>query len=368
MSSRFLQSGALLAILLALPGCASFTYYAQSVGGQLDVVANRQPIARLLRNPSTPPALKARLAYALDIRQFAVEALHLHDNASYRGYTDLHREYVVWNVVTTPPFSMTPRQWCFPVVGCVSYRGYFHLPRAEHFATALQQHGDDVAVIGVPAYSTLGWFADPVLSTTINWPKAQLAGLIFHELAHQLLYIKDDTAFNESFAVTVEEEGVRRWLEQRQDAAALAGYRADRRRHQQFIQLVMATQAQLVRLYAANLSPVERRTAKSSAFAQLCERYQRLRAAWGGYPGYDRWFARDLNNAHIAALTTYQEYVPAFRALLAQQQGDLKAFYAAARVLANLPTVQRLAHLRQLSAQDYGFTRSPRLGTPAPIR
>ncbi len=352
MSHRYLQSLTLLSALLAVTGCANFTYYAQSVGGQLDVVAKRQPIARLLRDPATPPVLKAQLTDVLDIRQFAVQALHLPDNASYRGYTDLQRQYVVWNVVATPAFSMTPRQWCFPVVGCLSYRGYFRQQHAEDFAAPLRQRGDDVAVIGVPAYSTLGWFADPVLNTTITWPRARLASLIFHELTHQVLYIKGDTAFNESFAVTVEEEGVRRWLEQRQDATALAHYSEDRRRHAQFIQLVMATRAELVQLYAADMNAAERRAAKARAFAELRERYQRLRTEWGGNAGYDSWFAQDINNAHIAALNTYQEYVPAFRALLAQQQGDLPAFYAAARDLGTLPAAQRQARLRELAGAN----------------
>lgn len=350
MSYRYLKSLPLLVTLLVVSGCASYTYYAQSIGGQLDVVAKRQPIARLLRAPTTPPALKAQLSEVLAIRQFAVQALHLPDNASYRGYTDLQRQYVVWNVVATPPFSMTPQQWCFPVVGCVSYRGYFRQRRAADFAAPLRQRGDDVAVIGVPAYSTLGWFDDPVLNTTITWPKARLASLIFHELTHQVLYIKGDTSFNESFAVTVEEEGVSRWLEQRQDAMTLARYREERRRKEQFTQLVMTTRAELVLLYDKDMTTEQRLTAKTRAFASLRERYQLLKTEWGGYAGYDRWFAQNLNNAHIAALNTYNEYVPAFRALLARQQGDLPAFYAAARVLGNLPTAQRLEQLRELAS------------------
>jgi predicted aminopeptidase len=349
MSHRYLQTLTLLGALLSVTGCASFTYYAQSVGGQLDVIARRQPISRLLRAPTTPPALKAQLSDVQAIRQFAVQALHLPNNASYRGYTDIERHYVVWNVVATPAFSLTPYQWCFPIVGCVSYRGYFRERRAAEFAAPLRLRGDDVAVIGVPAYSTLGWFSDPVLSTIITWPKTRLAGLIFHELTHQVLYIKGDTAFNESFAVTVEEEGVRRWLEQRQDAAALARYREDRRRQEQFMQLVMATRAELERLYAKDMNVEERLAAKARAFAELRERYQRLKSEWGGYAGYDRWFAQDLNNAHLAALDTYREYVPAFRALLAQQQGDLTAFYAAARALGKLPAAQRQARLVELA-------------------
>ncbi len=352
MSHRYLQSLTLLGVLLALTGCANFTYYAQSMGGQLDVMANRQPISRLLRAPTTPPALKSQLAEVLAIRRFSVQALHLPDNASYRGYTDLHRQYVVWNVVATPAFSMRPRQWCFPFVGCVSYRGYFRKRRAEDFAEPLRQRGDDVAVIGVPAYSTLGWFDDPVLSTTITWPKARLASLIFHELAHQLLYIKGDTAFNESFAATVEEEGVRRWLEQSQDEATLARYRVDRQRQTQFIQLVMATRTELMKLYAAPMPTKERITAKARVFRRMRTRYLRLKTEWGGYTGYDHWFAQDLNNAYIAAINTYQEYVPAFRALLAQQRGNLPAFYAAVRVLGNLPAAQRHARLRELAAPD----------------
>ncbi len=349
MSHRNLQSLLLLGALLALGGCANFTYYAQSVGGQLDVFARRQPISRLLRAPDTPPALKSQLTEVLAIRQFAVQALDLPDNNSYRGYTDLQRRYVVWNVVATPPFSMRPRRWCFPIVGCVSYRGYFRKHRAEDFADTLRQRGDDVAVIGVPAYSTLGWFSDPVLNTTITWPRARLASLIFHELSHQLLYIKGDTAFNESFAATVEAEGVRRWLGQDKDEASLARYRVDRQRQAQFIQLVMATRAELVRLYATPLRDADRKAAKARVFAAMRKRYLRLKTQWGGYSGYDNWFAQDLNNAYLAAVNTYQEYVPAFRALLAQQHGDLPDFYAAVRRLGKIPVAQRHAQLRALA-------------------
>lgn len=349
MLQRYPQTLSLLCALLALTGCANFTYYAQSVGGQLDVIAKRQPIARLLRAPTTPPALKSQLTAAVEIRQFAALDLHLPDNASYLGYSDLQRPYAVWNVVATAPFSLAPRQWCFPVLGCVSYRGYFRQRRAEDFAAARRQRGDDVAVLGVPAYSTLGWFDDPVLNTTITWPKARLASLIFHELAHQVLYIKGDTAFNESFAATVEEEGVRRWLTARHDLQMLVHYHEDRRRQEQFTQLVSVTRAELTGVYAAQMSVAARNAAKARAYSALRQRYQRMRTEWGGYAGYDRWFAQDLNNAHLAALDAYQAYVPAFRALLARQHGDMPAFYAAARELGELPETQRLARLEELA-------------------
>jgi len=335
---------------LLLGGCANLAYYTQSVGGQLDVIAKRQPISQLLREPTTPPVLKQELTDVLAIRHFAVRALSLPDNASYLGYTDVQRPYVVWNVVATPAYALEPRQWCFPFVGCLSYRGYFRQTRARHFAEDLQQHGDDVAVLGVPAYSTLGWFDDPVLNTMIHWPKYRLAGLIFHELTHQVLYIRDDSSFNESFAATVEQEGVRRWLEHDNDTATLARYRAEQRREQQFVGLITATRAELARLYASSIQAGEMHTAKTRAFAALRANYQRLKQnQWDGYAGYDRWFAQDLNNAHLAALHTYREYVPAFQALLAQCHGDLPAFYAAAREIGGLPEEERAQRLRKLA-------------------
>lgn len=340
----------LLVTLLTLSACANFSYYAQSLTGQLEVLSKRQPISRLLHAPDTPAPLKARLAEVLDIRQFAVQTLHLPDNASYRSYADLSRPYVVWNVVATPAFSLQALRWCFPFAGCLSYRGYFDKQRAQAFAHDLQQRGDDVAVLGVPAYSTLGWFDDPVLNTVVDWPEPRLAGLIFHELAHQELYVRDDSTFNESFAVTVEEEGVRRWLEQRHETAALQQYHLEKTRQSEFLQLIDATRAELGRVYAAPLSDSARSKAKAQAFAMLQNHYQQLKREWHGYAGYDRWFARPLNNADIAALHTYHADVPAFQALLAQQGGDLPAFYAAARQLAQLSPAARSAALRALAA------------------
>lgn len=340
----------LLVTLLTLSACANFSYYAQSLTGQLEVLSKRQPISRLLHAPDTPAPLKARLAEVLDIRQFAVQTLHLPDNASYRSYADLSRPYVVWNVVATPAFSLQALRWCFPFAGCLSYRGYFDKQRAQAFAHDLQQRGDDVAVLGVPAYSTLGWFDDPVLNTVVDWPEPRLAGLVFHELAHQELYVRDDSTFNESFAVTVEEEGVRRWLEQRHETAALQQYHLEKTRQSEFLQLIDATRAELGRVYAAPLSDSARSKAKAQAFAMLQNHYQQLKREWHGYAGYDRWFARPLNNADIAALHTYHADVPAFQALLAQQGGDLPAFYAAARRLAQLSPAARSAALRALAA------------------
>lgn len=348
MYKPLVRLSVLLAVALTLSACANISYYAQSLTGQLEVMRKRQLIQRLLRAPDTPAPLKAQLADVLAIRQFAVQTLHLPDNASYQSYADLHRPYVVWNVVATPAFSLQPLRWCFPFAGCLSYRGYFDKQRANAFALELQQRGDDVAVMGVPAYSTLGWFDDPVLNTVLNWPEPRLAGLIFHELAHQELYVRDDSSFNESFAVTVEEEGVRRWLERRHDTAGLQQYRVERQRQTEFLQLIQRTRADLLRVYALPLSDTERQRAKTQVFATLQARYRQLKHGWRGYAGYDRWFAQDLNNAHIAALNTYHAYVPAFQALLAREHGDLVVFYHDARQLAQLPAAARAAQLHAL--------------------
>jgi predicted aminopeptidase len=346
-----------------LGGCATLTegpvYYWQSMVGHLSMMSRAKPIQELLQDPATDARLRDRLALVREIRQFASSELALPDNDSYTRYADLQRPFVVWNVFATPELSMRLQQWCFPVAGCVSYRGYYDKDEAERFAERLRGIGLDVQVGGVPAYSTLGWFSDPVLSTFIQYPDGELARLIFHELAHQVVYVKGDTTFNESFATAVEEAGVERWLAARGDVALEKAYRAHVERRRDFVALLRRHRTALEDLYGQALSDDEKRRGKQQVFAALKDEYQVLRASWGGFAGFDRWFAQPLTNAHLASVGTYTDLLPAFRVLLQQKSGDLGQFYAATRDLASLPRSERNARLSQLADQP-AVTGTPR--------
>lgn len=350
-------------LAISVGGCAALGYYAQSVGGQMQVLSRAKPIQLVLNDPTTPPEVKARLSLIQRIRAFAIKELNLPDNGSYTHYADIGRPYVVWNVYATPELSLSPKQWCFPVVGCVTYRGYFNQQSAEEYAAALRREGYDVYVAGVSAYSTLGWFRDPVFNNVMQRPEASVAGLIFHELAHQRLYIHNDTAFNESFAMAVELEGARRWLSRDPEsyacadcepidmAAQLEDYLSDKRRHEQFVALLNEHRRQLEAVYSSTRSVAEKRAAKRDVFKSIQEQYATLKAEWGGYSGYDRWFARKLNNAHLVSVGIYHQHVPAFQALLREHEGDLKKFYRAVERISALPTGERYATLQDVLAK-----------------
>lgn len=339
------------AVALLLSGCSAIDFYWQGVSGQMNLIAGARPIAEVLESTSDP-LLKTRLLQVQAIRAFATRELGLPDNRSYTRYTDLGRPFVVWNVVATPELSLTPRQWCYAVVGCVSYRGYFNEDDAREEAARLLARGDDVHLGGVPAYSTLGWFDDPVLSTFVRYRETDLARLLFHELAHQVIYVKDDTAFNESFAVAVEEEGMRRWLAAqagRADAPQLAEDVARTRRLRgDFRSMVRATRDRLKELYASTAPEAQKRAGKAAAFADMRAQYERLKAGWGGLAAYDRWFTTGANNAGIAGVGLYADHVPEFAALIAADRHDLSRFYEEVKALAALPKPQREARLASL--------------------
>jgi predicted aminopeptidase len=340
---------AALGALLFVPGCVSLEYYAQVGGGHLEVMRLAVPIEERLREADTPEPLRAKLAKVLAIREFASRELALPDNGSYRRYADIGRPFVVWNVFAAPEFSVKPLESCFLFAGCVSYRGFYSEEAALRHSASLAEQGYDVYVGGVPAYSTLGWFSDPVLSTFIQFPELEIARIVFHELAHQVAYVKGDTMFNESFAATVEEEGVRRWLEREGTSAQRAAYEDSRRRRSEFVALVIKYRAELAAFYDLPAEPEERRAGKRRLFAQMQDEYRVLKVSWGGFAGYDRLFARGANNALLASVASYAELVPAFRALLAQKQGDLAVFYAAVRDLAKLEKPERDARLAALA-------------------
>jgi predicted aminopeptidase len=333
------------ALMPLLCGCATLRYYSQAVSGQLDLMRRAVPIDEQLARDAVPAALKAKLEAVLRIRRFASRELGLPDNGSYKSYADLGRQYAVWNVFAAPEFSLEPVNSCFVFVGCVSYRGYFGEADAQAEGAARRAQGYDVFVGGVPAYSTLGWFDDPVLSTFIRYPEAELARLMFHELAHQLLYVKSDTRFNESFAATVEQAGVERWLVQNGSDRDRAAYGRSQSMKREFVALVLKYQAILEQYYLHDLPVEEKRLGKARRFAEMEEEYRQLKASWGGFAGYDRWFAGKPNNATLASVALYTELVPAFRALLEREGGDLPRFYAAAKDLAKLPQEEREAKL-----------------------
>lgn len=340
-----------LIILLALfsTGCTSLGYYLQALGGQMEILSKRQPIAELLDDPATRPELKEKLAMVLQLRDYASRALLLPDNKSYRSYADIDRPYVVWNVFAAPEFSLTPKEWCFFFIGCVSYRGYFSHDAARAFAAELSKQGYDVYIGNVAAYSTLGWFHDPMLSTVLRRSRAEIAGIMFHELAHQKLYVQDDSAFNESFATVVELEGVRRWMQAQGVTQEYAHYVQSRKRRSDFVSLILVYRERLMKLYASEADTGDMRDAKGKTFADLKHDYLKLKANWNGYDGYDDWFAQNLNNAHLASIGTYHKYVAAFQVLLEQHRGDLAAFYRAAKELSELPSAERAAKLAALA-------------------
>jgi len=336
-------------LLVFIGGCANLGYYLQSVSGQLEVWRRERPIEEVIADPVTAAALKQKLARVLEIREFASHELGLPDNRSYRRYADLERPFAVWNVFAAPEFSVRPVQWCFLIAGCVSYRGYFARADADGYAAELAGQGHDVYVSGVPAYSMLGWFPDPVLNTFIHYPDAEIARLIFHELAHQLVYVRDDSVFNEAFAVAVEQEGARRWLAHAGDARSREEFERNRRIRAEFTRLVGKYRERLDALYRTRLAPEAMRARKSEILREFGEEYQALRQRdWGGYTGYDRWFAQRPNNAQLASVAIYTQRVPAFEALLAREHGDLSRFYTVVKELAALPKAERDERLQAL--------------------
>jgi predicted aminopeptidase len=329
-------------------GCATVSYYSQAIGGHFDLLNRARPIDEWLADPALTPALRERLVYAAEARAYAARELGLPDNDSYRRYADLGRPFAVWNVFATPELSLKAREWCFPVVGCVSYRGFFSRERAQAFAAELRAEGHDVYVAGVAAYSTLGWFDDPLTNAMLARPLPEVAGLVFHELAHQRLYVRDDTTFNESFATVVELEGVRQWLAARGAGDQYAAYVVRHERRLAFNKLLLQQRAKLEKLYAAGLTDDQKRAGKRAIFDDLRREYARLDA--GGM--FDRWMQQDLNNAHLASVGLYHGQVEAMRALLARRSGDMRAFYDEMTRLAALPKADRLIALAAPPAAD----------------
>jgi predicted aminopeptidase len=348
LKSFWLSIGFAVFLTTSLTGCASIRYYGQLISGQIGILNKREPIRQVLAQPDAPEKLKQKLKLVLEIRKFAKDELFLPAKDQYLSFVDLNRPFAVYNVYATPEFSFSPKTWCYPIIGCAVYRGYFSKKDAFNYAAQLRKKGYDVYIGGVVAYSTLGWFDDPVLSTFIKLSDIKLAALIFHELSHHLLYVPDDTTFNESFATAVERESLRRWLLSKNRPKAYDDYMRAFRRHQQFIELVLRYRKKLELLYAKDLPVPDKRHDKAIEFDNLKADYRLLKKQWGGYSGYDGWFNRKMNNAQLLTVATYNDLVPAFLKLMKTCDDNLKIFYKKCQQLSKKPKKVRRAYLDQL--------------------
>jgi len=380
---RWLVAPALLLAVLVMSGCQTLSYYGQAIKGQYGIVVHGERIEKLLADPQTPAPLKAKLQLVQSLRAFAKKDLKLPVDGHYQKYADLHRPFVVWNVEAAPEFSLEPRTWWYPFVGSLEYHGYFSERSARNYAARVQKKGCDVYVGGVTAYSTLGWFKDPILNTFIFDPEPDLAETIFHELGHQRVFASGDTDFNEAFATTLGQEGARRWLRAKGDRSAYEKYLAELRRTRQFASLIMTTRERLQAFYGdertedgnvkaakkkRTILPEQLRGQKQYLINRLQQEYTQLKAQWGGNTEYDEWFAGPVNNAQLNSVAAYYDLVPGFERLLQQNGGDLEKFYEAADRLARDPKTERDRWLRTLASAATG-SALPEDGTftpPAP--
>jgi predicted aminopeptidase len=345
---------AIVSLGVLLSGCQNVSYYTQAIGGQARILGGQRSLHAMLADTNTPTELQEKFKLILNVRQFAERELELPAKNHYLRYADIKRRYVVWNVQATPEFSFQPVSWWFPLVGNASYRGYFSEDAARAYARQLEREGLEVYVGGVEAYSTLGWFADPVLNTFVDRSDVDLAELVFHELAHQRVFASGDTAFNEAFATAVAEEGLRRWIIASGNLKDYAEYQKNAARHEQFVDLVFVTRSELKRLYTdreARRDPETLRARKKEIIDGMVSQYDAMKLEWGGYKGYDRWFSGPLNNAQLGTVSTYHSLVPAFNLLLRKTGGDLPKFYGQVHKLSRLAKGDRHIRLQQLLAE-----------------
>lgn len=352
----------LLTAVVAVSGCQTIGFYTQAVKGQYQIFAHQKTIDKLIADPQTPEPLRKQLQLVQQLRAFAKDELKLPVDGHYRKYVDLHRPYVVWNVQATPQYSLEPHTWWYPLVGSLEYRGYFSEQGARKYAAHLGTNYD-VYVDGVEAYSTLGWFKDPLLNTFIDRSEPELAEVIFHELGHQRVFARGDTDFNEAFATTVGQEGARRWLRTSGKTNLLERYALAIHRNDQFVHLIMSTREQLQTVYGDTLDkdgkvvaakklpmpPEELERAKQHVFADLHHNYEQLKTSWGGYSGYDNWFARELNNAQLNTIANYYDFLPGFERLLELNGNDMDKFYVEVERLSKMDKDERHQWLRNLA-------------------
>lgn len=336
-------------VAIALSGCKVGGYYAQAIHGEYELLAHRKSIEKLIADTRTPVKLKEQLQLVQKLRTFARTDLKLPVDGNYDKYVDIHRKYVVWDVQAAPEFSIAPKTWHYPFVGTLAYRGYFSEKEARAYGERLRKEGFDVYVDGVEAFSTLGWFKDPILSTFINTGEPELAEILFHELGHKRVFASGDTDFDEAYATEVGQEGARRWLRMKGGSRLLDDYEALIARDSQFVHLIMATRERLQKVYGSLVDVAELRREKQKVFEDLLHQYADLKSGWGGYSGYDDWFSHDLNNAKLNTVANYYDYLPGFHRLLQENGGDLETFYAAVERLAKEPIDQRHQKLRELA-------------------
>jgi predicted aminopeptidase len=353
----------LLVVVVTVSGCQTIGFYAQAAKGQFQIFAHQEVIDKLVADPKTPAPLRQQLRLIEQLRAFAKDQLKLPVDGNYRKYVDVHRPYVVWNVQAAPQFSLQPRTWWYPLVGSLEYRGYFSERGARKYAARIVKKGDDVYVDGVEAYSTLGWFKDPVLNTFIDRSEPELAEVIFHELGHRRVFARGDTDFNEAYATTVGQEGARRWLRASGKTNLLERYAVALQRNDQFVHLIMSTREQLEKVYGDTLDkdgkvraakvpplpPARLKEAKQRVFMGLRSQYEQLKISWGGYSGYDDWFAHELNNAQLNTIANYYDFLPAFKRLLELNGGDMEKFYQEVERLSKMDKNTRHQWLRDLA-------------------
>jgi len=332
----------IVSLLFGLTSCSTVSYYSQAISGHLKLINAREDIADILKQADLDPILKTKLLKAQQIRRYASVRLGLPDNGSYKSFVATGQDYITWNVVAAREFSVQAKTWCFPVAGCVSYKGYYHQQDAVDLAEQLKQEGYDTTINGATAYSTIGWFDDPILDTMLKGQDIRLAGLIFHELAHQQIYIKGDSDFNEAFATFVEQQGVRIWLKNTQGEQQLQLYEQLLQRRQGFTQLLLDTRKQLQNIYQKDLSFEEKASKKQQAFSQLQINYQVFKQQQHGYSGYDQWFSLNLNNANLVSTSTYKRLVPAFEKIYLAAGQDMRSFYEKVEVLAKKSKQERI--------------------------
>ncbi len=350
VQKAFMRYGYLLIPLLALllQGCGTLDYYSHTLSGHLRLMSGREPIDDVLADCANDKSLCERLQLARQIRDFASEELHLPNNGSYRSYAALDRPFAVWAVFAAPEFSLLSNEWCFPIAGCVPYRGYFSESKAQLFAHQLEAEKQDVYIGGVMAYSSLGWFDDPLLSTMLRGGETDIAGLIFHELAHQQVYVKGDSAYNEAFATAVQEAGVRLWLKRNGTEADSLAYEQSLERNTDFFDLVETTRSELQILYQRSVEPDLLRAEKQRVIARMRERYVDLKKEWGGYSGYDWWFDQPINNAKLASVAIYYRQVPDFLRLFELCGCDFERLYRAVEWTGNLAAETRNDQLKKI--------------------
>ena len=340
---------------LALVGsCSDFGYYWQAMNGQLEILQKRRPIETVLEDPAVPEAAKSRIRLAMHVQAFAISDLDLPAKGSYRYYADLGRPFVSWLVVAAPPLEMTEHTWCYPIVGCLGYRGYFHKEDALKLADGMRKQGFDVLVRAVRAYSTLGWFDDPLLNTFVQQDELDLMATLIHEQAHRRVWVNGDTDFNESFAGFVEQEGLKRYLESKEERAKggpelMARYRAYKADRDRFQEIALAARRKLADLYASSLSDPEKLARKAVYLDEIRQDYQKQRSSFK-LLDYDEWFGPRLNNAYLAGITQYQMRIDAFAELFKEQGNDFGRFYVATEALGKLSPADREAALDRLSA------------------